>query len=342
MTPYAGPVTESAGPLRRSAVRAGTPAEGVVTAGTARAGGRLSRPAGVLNAALAAVPPPALLLVGIFSVQFGAGLAKHLFAEAAPAGITLIRLWSAAIILIAFGARGARAALAAAIRRRAWRDLAVAVSFGVALGVMNFSIYQAFARIPLGVAVTIEFLGPLGVAVAASRRARDLLWVVLAAGGVLLLTRGGGQITVSGVAFALAAAAAWAAYIMLSAATGKRFPGSSGLVIAMVAGAVLVTPAGVADGGAGILRPGVLAVGVGVGLLSSVIPYRIELEALRRLPPRVFGVLMSLEPAVAALAGLAVLGERLAAREWVAIVLVMAACAGALSGRRAPVSDPGP
>lgn len=305
------------------------------TAGSTRAGRRVFTPGGVPGAVLGAVPPPALLLVGILSVQVGAGLAKHLFADASPAGITLIRLWSAAIILIALGARGARAALTAAVRRRAWRDLAVAVSFGVALGVMNFSIYQAFARLPLGVAVTIEFLGPLGVAVAASRRMRDLLWVLLAGGGVLLLTRGGGQVTVAGVGFALAAAAAWAAYILLSAATGKRFPGSSGLAIAMVAGAILVTPAGAAGGGPGLLRPGVLAAGAGVGVLSSVIPYRIELEALRRLPPRVFGVLMSLEPAVAALVGLAVLGERLAVREWVAIVLVMAACAGALSARRA-------
>ncbi len=316
--------------------------EGLVAARTAGEGGRLSRQANALSAALGAVPPPALLLVGIFSVQFGAGLAKHLFGEAGPAGVTLIRLWSAALILIAVGGRGARAELTAAFRRRAWRDLAVAVSFGVALGVMNFSIYQAFARLPLGVAVTIEFLGPLSVAVAASRRARDLLWVVLAAGGVVLLTRGGGQITAAGVAFALVAAAAWAAYILLSAATGKRFPGSSGLVIAMVAGAILVTPAGVAGSGPGVLQPWVIGAGIGVGLLSSVVPYRIELEALRRLPPRVFGVLMSLEPAVAALAGLAVLGERLAAREWVAIVLVMAACAGALSARRAPLRDPAP
>ena len=313
--------------------------ESAATAGSAPARTRSGGPAAAVNAAFRVVPPPALLLVGILSVQVGAGLAKHLFADAPPAGITLIRLWSAAIILVALGARGARGALVAAVRRHAWRDLAVAVSFGVALGVMNFSIYQAFARLPLGVAVTIEFLGPLGVAVAASRRARDLLWVVLAGGGVLLLTHGGGQITVTGVAFGLAAAAGWAAYILLSAATGKRFPGSSGLAIAMVAGAVLVTPPGVASGAGKLVQPAVLAVGIGVGLLSSVIPYRIELEALRRLPPRVFGVLMSLEPAVAALVGLALLGERLAVREWVAIVLVMVACAGALSGRRAVQSE---
>ena len=321
---------------------AGRVPESAATAGSAPSRRRSGAPAAALNAAFRVVPPPALLLVGILSVQVGAGLAKHLFAEAPPAGITLIRLWSAAIILVASGARGTMTALAAAVRRHAWRDLAVAVSFGVALGVMNFSIYQAFARLPLGVAVTIEFLGPLGVAVAASRRARDLLWVLLAGGGVLLLTHGGGQIasiSAAGVGFGLAAAAGWAAYILLSAATGKRFPGSSGLAIAMVAGAILVTPPGVASGASNLLQPGVLAVGIGVGLLSSVIPYRIELEALRRLPPRVFGVLMSLEPAVAALVGLALLGERLAAREWVAIVLVMAACAGALSGRRAVQSE---
>jgi inner membrane transporter RhtA len=288
---------------------------------------------------MGSVPPPALLLVGILSLQVGAGLAKHLFAEASPAGLTLIRLWSATVVLAVLGARGTRAALAAAVRRRAWGDLAVAASFGVALGVMNFSIYQAFAHLPLGVAVTIEFLGPLGVAVAASRRVRDLLWVLLAGAGVLLLTRGGGEITMAGVGFALVSAAAWAAYILLSAATGKRFPGSSGLAIAMLVGALVVTPAGAASGGSTLLRPAVLAAGIGVGLLSSVIPYRIELETLRRLPPRVFGILMSLEPAVAALVGFVLLGERLAAREWVAIVCVMVACAGALSGRRAVQSE---
>ena len=216
-----------------------------------------------------------------------------------------------------------------------WRSLGVAAAFGLTLAAMNFAIYQSFSRIPLGVAVTIEFLGPLGVAVAASRRLVDLGWVVLAAGGVALLTRGGGHVTVVGVIFALVAAVCWAAYILLSAATGRRFPGSTGLTIAMVVAAIAITPVGLVAGGAAIFRPPILAIGAGIGLLSSVIPYSLELEALRRMPPRVFGIMMSLEPAVAALVGLVLLGQLLTATEWIAIGCVMVACIGATRGASA-------
>jgi inner membrane transporter RhtA len=196
---------------------------------------------------------------------------------------------------------------------------------------MNLAIYEAMARIPIGVAVTIEFLGPLGVAVALSRRALDLLWVVLAAAGILLLTRpfGTSAVDAAGVAFALLAAAAWAAYIPLSARTGQLLPGAEGLAIAMVAGAILAAPFGIADGGADLLAPAILASGALVALASSVIPYSLELEALRRIPKRVFGVLMSLEPAMAALAGLVILGQALSAAQVLAIALVVAASAGA-------------
>jgi inner membrane transporter RhtA len=215
-------------------------------------------------------------------------------------------------------------------KRRAFADVAIAVSFGISLGVMNFSIYQAFARIPLGVAVTIEFLGPLAVAVAGSRHLRDVGWVVLAAIGVVLLTQGGhGHLDLTGVIFAGVAAACWAAYIVLSSATGRRFPGSSGLAIAMVVAAVLVTPPAVVAGGRAMFRPAVLATGAAIGVLSSVIPYRLELESLRRMPMRLFGVWMSAEPAVAALIGLVMLGQHLSIAEWVAICCVMVACAGA-------------
>ena len=280
-----------------------------------------------------------LVLTGIISVQLGAGLAGRMFGQVAPAGITGVRLWWAAAILAAVGGRGLAAAVRMIIANRAWRDAAVVVAFGVTLGVMNYSIYQSFARIPLGVAVTIEFLGPLAVAVASSRRLVDAIWVVLAGAGVALLTQGGiagvsGRAGVSrtGVAFALVAAAAWAAYILLSRSTGRRFGGSSGLVIAMAVAAVVVTPAAVADSGSALLRPGVLLAGLGIGLLSSVIPYRLELEALRRVPARIFGIWMSLEPAVAALVGLVVLGEALAARQWLAIACVTVASAGAARG----------
>ncbi len=180
---------------------------------------------------------------------------------------------------------------------------------------MNWAIYEAMERIPIGVAVTIEFAGPLGLAVALSRRPLDVVWVVLAAAGILLLTNpfGASDLDAAGVGFALLAASAWAAYIPLSARTGRLFPGGAGLALAMVAGALLVAPAGIAQGGAKLLEPGLLASGAVVALASSVIPYSLELEALRRIPARVFGVLMSLEPGVAALAGWLVLDQGLSA-----------------------------
>jgi inner membrane transporter RhtA len=292
------------------------------------------------------VPPSVLVLTGVVSVQVGAGVAARLFALIPPAAVTGLRLWSAAAVMAVAGARPLRDSLAGLVRRRAWRDAAVVAAFGLTLAIMNYSIYQAFARIPLGIAVTIEFLGPLAVAVASSRRLIDLLWVGLAGAGVALLTRagapasGGHRVGLVGLGFALLAAAAWAAYIILSRATGRRFPGTSGLTIALLVAAIVIVPAGVAAGGMALLRPGILAVGLGIGLLSSVIPYSLELEALRRVPARIFGIWMSLEPAVAALVGLIMLGERLAASEWAAIVCVMIACAGAARGSARPSQAP--
>jgi inner membrane transporter RhtA len=276
------------------------------------------------------VLPAVMVLAGIVSVQFGAGLAARLFHQVPPAAVTGLRLWFAAVAMIAISGRGFARAVRDLAARRAFVDAAIAVSFGVSLGVMNFSIYQAFARIPLGVAVTIEFLGPLAVAVAGSRHVKDVGWVVLAAIGVVLLTQGGhGHLDVTGVIFAGVAATCWAAYIVLSSATGRRFPGSAGLAIAMVVAAILVTPPAVVAGGRAMFLPAVLATGAAIGVLSSVIPYRLELEALRRMPMRLFGVWMSMEPAVAALIGLVMLGQRLSLVEWLAIGCVMIACAGA-------------
>jgi inner membrane transporter RhtA len=291
-----------------------------------------------------------LVVTGIFSVQFGAGLAARLFAQIPPAAVTGLRLWTSAAVMVLVGARPLRDAVSGLLRRRAWRDAAVAVAFGLTLAIMNFSIYQSFARIPLGISVTVEFLGPLGVAVASSRRVLDLLWVGLAGTGVALLARGGTSLShgsatgpgggsgeaAIGLAFALLAGLAWAAYIMLSRATGQRFPGSTGLAIAMLVAAVAITPVGVAAGHAALLRPSILLTGLAIGLLSSIIPYSLELEALRRIPARVFGIWMSLEPAAAALVGLVILGQALAVREWVAVGCVMVACAGAARGAREP------
>src|SRR5215469_3182735 len=311
---------------------------------------------------LRAAPASMLVFAGIISVQLGAGLAARMFSQAGPAGVTGLRLWWAALIMAAFGGRALARILRTVVAERAWRDLAIAVVFGLVLAAMNFSIYQSFARIPLGIAVTIEFLGPLAVAVASSRRRLDLLWVVLAAAGVLLLTQGGVRLaggsagpgssagpllglstTGTGLAFALIAATSWAAYILLSRATGRRFSGSSGLVIAMIVAALLVTGPAVAQAGPALAHPAPIAEGLAVGLLSSVIPYRFELEALRRVPAGVFGIWMSLEPAVAALVGLALLGEALLARQWLAILLVIIASAGAARstpGSRQPTAEP--
>jgi inner membrane transporter RhtA len=220
---------------------------------------------------------------------------------------------------------------------------------------MNFAIYQAFARIPLGIAVTIEFLGPLSVTVTGTlrgtgaiqgghRRAAGLGYAALAAAGVVLLagTVGGTRLNWAGVAWAAAAGSAWAAYILGSKAAGQRLPGASGLVIAMCVAAVVVTAPGVAAGAPKMFRPSFLAAGAGIGLLSSVIPYWLELEALRRIPTSLFGVWMSVQPAVAALIGLAVLAQRLPPAEWAGIACVVAASAGAASGAHAPDSLSGP
>ena len=264
----------------------------------------------------------AMLVVGaVTSLQFGAGFAVTLFDEVGPAGAALLRVAFASAILLALWRPR--------IRGHPPADLRVAALFGLSLGLMNWAIYSAMDRIPLGIAVTIEFLGPLGVAVAGSRRALDLVWVALAAAGILLLAQPGGSLDAAGAAYALTAAALWAAYIVLSARTGRLFGGGSGLALAMAVGAVAVLPLGVAQAGAALLEPDLLAAGAALALVSSVIPYSLELEALRRLPTRVFGVLMALEPAVAALAGFVVLGQDLGAAEWAAIALVVVAGAGA-------------
>ena len=274
-----------------------------------------------------------MIIIGIVSVQYGAGLADRLFGQVPPAAVTGLRLWTGALAMVAISGRGFTRSMRDLKKRRAFADAAIATSFGISLGVMNFSIYQSFARIPLGISVTIEFLGPLAVAVAGSRHLRDVGWVVLAATGVVLLTVGGqgpqNHLNLAGVLFAGLAGACWAAYIVLSSATGRRFPGSAGLAIAMVISAVIVTPPALVSGGSAMFRPAVLVAGAAIGVLSSVIPYRLELESLRRMPMRLFGVWMSMEPAVAALIGLALLSQHLSLAEWLAIGCVMAACAGA-------------
>ena len=205
---------------------------------------------------------------------------------------------------------------------------------------MNFLFYLALDRLALGITVVLEFVGPLGVAVATSRRRLDLVWVAIAAGGIALLSAGDvGRLDGLGVVFALGAGGCWAAYILLAGPLGRAFPGGQGLAIALVVAAVLLVPAGIAAGGRELLDPSVLGVGAAVAVLSSAIPYSLELEALRRMRTAAFGVLMSVEPAVAALAGLAVLGQRLAATELAAVALVVVASAGISWTDRTAVLD---
>jgi inner membrane transporter RhtA len=282
------------------------------------------------------------VLAGAVSVQSGAGIAARLFSQLPPAAVTTLRLWSAALIMLVVAGRPAARAVAGLVARRALTDGVTTLAFGIALGFMNFAIYQAFARIPLGIAVTIEFLGPLAVTVTGTlrggstvhhghRRVAGLGYAALAGAGVVLLagTVGGTRLNWAGVAWAAAAGTAWAAYILGSKAAGQRLPGASGLVIAMCVAALAVTAPGLAAGAPAMFRPSFLAAGAAIGLLSSVIPYWLELEALRRIPTSLFGVWMSVQPAVAALIGLAVLGQRLPAAEWSGIACVVAASAGA-------------
>jgi inner membrane transporter RhtA len=271
------------------------------------------------------VPPTLLVLAAVTSVQFGAAIAKTLFDEIGPGGTVFLRVLFGAIVVAAIWRPR--------VAGHEPREVRLAVAFGLVLAAMNLSFYESIERIPLGIAVTLEFVGPLGVAVFGSRRPRDLLWVALAAAGILLLSDfGAADLDALGVALALTAGALWAAYILLSARVGQAFPGGSGLALALLVATVPLAPVGIAEAGTDLLVPWVLAAAAAVGLLSSAIPYALELEALRRLPVGVFGVLMSLEPAVGALAGLVVLGEELAAREVVAIGLVVAASAGAARG----------
>ncbi|MCW2985123.1 MAG: EamA family transporter [Conexibacter sp.] len=268
------------------------------------------------------MPPIGLVLCGVTSIQFGAALAATMFDDLGPAGVSALRLGFAAIILVALFRPG--------VRGRPARDLRLVALFGLTLGGMNLFFYEALDRIPLGVAVTIEFAGPLGVAVATSRRRLDLVWAGLAALGILLLSNPfGAGIDTVGLLLILAAAGCWAAYILIAQRATSVFQGSQGLALAMVVAALVPLVPGIAQAGTALLEPQWLALGACVALASSVIPYSLETEALRRLPANVFGVLMSLEPAVAALAGLIVLGQSLSARDLVAIALVVAASVGA-------------
>jgi inner membrane transporter RhtA len=277
-----------------------------------------------------ALPPIPSVLLAVLSVQGGAAMAKGLFPVLGAAGTAGVRIVVSAVMLLAVF----RPPLTR-FRAEQWRAV---LPYGVALGVMNAVFYLAIARIPLGLAVTLEFVGPLGVAVVGSRRALDLAWVVLAGAGIALLAPWSGSgVDPLGALFALVAGACWAAYIVLGGRVSRVLPGGDAVAAGMVVAALTVLPFVLASRGFAHLTPRVLAAGAAVALLSSAVPYTLEMNALRALPARTFGILMSLEPAVAAVCGLVFLGEYLTMAQWLAVALVIAASAGAtLTVREAP------
>ncbi|MGW7099926.1 EamA family transporter [Streptomyces sp. NPDC054838] len=271
--------------------------------------------------------PVALVVSAGISVQFGAALAVMVMPRTGAAGVVTLRLAAAALVLLLV--------CRPKVRGYARADWVTVFWFGVTMAGMNGLFYQAIDRIPLGPAVTLEVLGPLALSVIASRRLMNLLWAVLALAGVTLLAGHGGGggfggLDPLGAAFAVGAGAMWAAYIVFSARTGRRFPQADGLALAMAVAAVISLPLGVVEAGSDLVVPSTLALGLGVAVLSSVLPYTLELLALRRLPAPTFAILMSLEPAIAASAGFLVLHQALSLVDALAIALVIAASMGAV------------
>ncbi len=273
------------------------------------------------RAAAARLSPVWLVLIGILSVQFGAAVSKDQFGDIPPVGMVFLRLLTSSVIVLAVARPG--------VRRRPLADWRPVLALGLALAAMNWAFYESFARIPLGVAVTIEFSGPLLVAAVGSRRPRDLVWVGLAALGITLFGAGPTKVDAAGFGLALLAGACWAVYIVATTATGRRWAGIEGLAVASSVATLMIAPFAVAHAGDRLLDPRLLMLGALVGLLSSVIPYSLEMIALRTLPARVFGILMSLEPAVAAVVAALLLSEWLSALQVVAIACVTAASVGA-------------
>ena len=276
-----------------------------------------------------AVPAPLLMLTGMVSTQLGAAFAKHLFGTAGPATMTVMRLGFAAAVLLLWWRPTLRMDRA---------TLGAVVAFGVAIAGMNLCFYLAMARMPVGVAVTVAMAGPLAVATLSAHRAKDRLWIVLAATGIALLGWQGGAAGLAGLLIALACAVFWGAYVPLSAKVGKLLPGGGGLALAMAFGTLCSLPAGLAGGGPSgiqaLARPDVLAFGFGVAMLSSLVPYTCELETLRRVSALVFGVLLSLEPAIGALVALVVLHEILSPAQVLGLAAVVTASIGVIRNTR--------
>lgn len=267
--------------------------------------------------------PILLLLVAMASIQTGASIAKHMFPLVGAPGASALRLGLGALILI--------------VAMRPWRSMPRAgerralLLYGVALGCMNLLFYMSLRTVPVGVAVALEFVGPLAVALFGSRRLIDFLWVALAAAGLLLLLpigTGISDVDPTGAIFALAAGAFWAGYILFGKKAGGDL-GAGSVAWGTIIAAVLVVPVGVADAGSALLNPAILPMALGVAVLSTALPYTLEMMALTRMPTGLFGTLMSIEPAIGAMSGLILLGERLALLQWLAIGAIVAASVGA-------------
>jgi inner membrane transporter RhtA len=275
-----------------------------------------------------------LVVLGLLCQEVGASCAVWLFPQATALGVVFLRLFFSAVVLLAVARPRLRG-----IRRQAWLTV---VAFGLALAVMNSLFYLALDRIPLGATVTIEALGPLVLSMIVARRAVAWLWAALGMAGVALLGDGSfGHLELLGVLLAAGAGTAWAFYILLSRRTGRAFGGFDGLSIAMAVGAIATAPLGVVSAGAALLHPAVLGLGLAVALLSSTIPYGLELIALRHVHPSAFAILMCLAPAVAAFAGVVLLHQPIGWLGVVAIGLVVAASIGAVRTSRGaePVLD---
>jgi inner membrane transporter RhtA len=274
------------------------------------------------------VPPPGLLLISIVSIQLGAAVAIDLFPVIGPVGTAFLRLTFSAVMLLA----ATRRAISWSGRRYAGSLLL----YGAILGVMNLSFYGAIERIPLGIAVAIEFVGPLGLAAATSRRGRDFAWIGLAVIGIALLTPEiGSALDPLGVALAGAAGLCWAGFTVMSQRIGRALPGNSGLAIGMAVAALVVLPVEVATGGLGNLDLGLLAAALAVAILSTAMPLTLEFEALKRMTARTYGILVTMEPVVATLVGALLLGQAIGPQGILAVACVTAAALGVtISDRR--------
>ena len=281
-----------------------------------------------------------MLLISMISYQCGASLAKHLFPQVGAQGATAYRLGISALILLLWRRPWRRSSASENTRRRDWRAL---WGYGLSMGAMNLVFYMSLRTIPLGIAVALEFTGPLTLALFGSRRWLDFIWIALVVAGLALLLplRGSMQaLDPAGVMYALAAGAGWALYIVLGKKAGAAY-GADAVTLGTSIGALLAIPFGIVHAGSALLSPTLLPYALGVAALSSALPYSLEMVALTRLPARTFSTLLSLEPAIAAMAGVALLSERLSLLQWLAIATIIVAAAGtALSVRRPMLAEP--